>query len=213
MEYLNTIDENNFQRVIEYAKRQKMKDIVEYMTANKGNLIKQVYTLQELLTAERMYRLNFDCFVRACYFFVYKKAFGGADYIPGEGYKMPNSYIKIFNMFDSRLLLLNGDQKRLGDIDVRREDFDFNFEYIHKIVDDIASQNNFIFISWDELKNAKFTIDQIHQEGIVLMRGRQGEKSHYEHSSIYFCYMNHQQYGTAGIYLSQNDAMLIKKGE
>lgn len=213
MEYLNTIDENNFQRVIEYAKRQKMEDIVEYMTANKVNLIKQVYTLQELLTAERMSRGDFDCFVRACYFFVYKKAFRGTDYITREGYKMPDSYIKIFNMFDRRLLLLNGDQKRLGDSYVPREDFDFNFEYIHKIVDDIASQNNFIFISWDELKNAKFTIDQLQQEGIVLMRGRQGEKSHYEHASVLFCLTHHQQYDITGIYLSQNDAMFIKKGE
>ena len=213
MEYLNTIDENNFQRVIEYAKRQKMEDIVEYMTANKVNLIKQVYTLQELLTAERMSRGDFDCFVRACYFFVYKKAFRGTDYITREGYKMPDSYIKIFNMFDRRLLLLNGDQKRLGDSCVPREDFDFNFEYIHKIVDDIASQNNFIFISWDELKNAKFTIDQLQQEGIVLMRGRQGEKSHYEHASVLFCLTHHQQYDITGIYLSQNDAMFIKKGE
>ena len=213
MKYLNTIDENNFQRVIEYAKRQKMEDIVEYMTANKVNLIKQVYTLQELLTAERMSRGDFDCFVRACYFFVYKKAFRGTDYITREGYKIPDSYIKIFNMFDSRLLLLNGDQKRLGDSYVPREDFDFNFEYIHKIVDDIASQNNFIFISWDELKNAKFTIDQLQQEGIVLMRGRQGEKSHYEHASVLFCLTHHQQYDITGIYLSQNDAMLIKKGE
>ena len=192
------ITSQNFVRLLKYASRQHLNDVVDFLQTNQLNIVSDLPTVQSMLTPETIYHCRCDDFVKACYYFHY-----GYEYHPTS--LNEQSYIEEFKRFDINQLLLNGSDKvKLNKYDTIYDyTFEFNFPYIRKVVDQVAHKYGYDFIPWTTLQNLSLNMKELNQDGVALRSVFQGEAFEYKCYSIVASFYDHQYYSSEieGMYL------------
>lgn len=183
------ITSQSFMRLMKYASRQHLNDVVNFLQTNQLDIVADLPTIQSILTPEVIHLNCCDCFVKACYYLHY-----GRKYCPETISIIEQSYVEEFKRFDINQLLLNGSDKvKINEYNqYNRNVFEFNFTYIHKVIDQVAHEYGYDFIPWAILKDLSLNIKELNQGGVVLINGQQGEASHYECCNIVTLFYHYQ---------------------